>query len=124
VKDDRLSGLFTRRLLVVSGKGGVGKTTVAAALAALAARSGCSVLLVSSDGRGDLPCGQSICAADPRVQEGVLKQWSATGADNEIASVGGQANSPEEDAAALDELYGQGDLAWFLPRPDRIAPLQ
>ncbi len=53
MKDDRLSGLFTRRLLVVSGKGGVGKTTVAAALAALAARSGCSVLLVSSDGRGD-----------------------------------------------------------------------
>jgi anion-transporting ArsA/GET3 family ATPase len=53
VKDDRLSDLFARRLLVVSGKGGVGKTTVAAALSALAARSGRSVLLVSSDGRAD-----------------------------------------------------------------------
>ncbi len=38
---------------MVSGKGGVGKTTVAAALSALAARSGRSVLLVSSDGRAD-----------------------------------------------------------------------
>lgn len=46
-------GLFDRRLLVVSGKGGVGKTTVASALAALAARAGRRVLLVSSDGRGD-----------------------------------------------------------------------
>jgi anion-transporting ArsA/GET3 family ATPase len=37
----------------VSGKGGVGKTTTAAALASLAAEEGRSVLLVSSDGRGD-----------------------------------------------------------------------
>jgi anion-transporting ArsA/GET3 family ATPase len=47
------AGLLDRRLLVVSGKGGVGKTTVAALLASAAARSGRSVLLVSSDGRGD-----------------------------------------------------------------------
>ncbi len=53
MKDDQASDLFARRLLVVSGKGGVGKTMVAAALSALAARSGKSVLLLSSDGRGD-----------------------------------------------------------------------
>ena len=47
------AGLLDRRLLVVSGKGGVGKTTVAALLAFVAARSGRRVLLVSSDGRGD-----------------------------------------------------------------------
>ena len=46
-------GLFDRRLLVVSGKGGVGKTTVASALAALAARDLRRGLLISSDGRGD-----------------------------------------------------------------------
>ena len=38
---------------MVSGKGGVGKTTVASALAALAARDGRRVLLVSEGGRGD-----------------------------------------------------------------------
>ena len=48
-----LEGLLARRLLVVSGKGGVGKTTVAAALAKLAAEAGRTVLLVSTDGRGD-----------------------------------------------------------------------
>ncbi|HEX2757793.1 MAG TPA: ArsA-related P-loop ATPase, partial [Thermoanaerobaculia bacterium] len=48
-----LESLFSRRLLVVSGKGGVGKTTVAAALAKLAADAGRTVLLVSTDGRGD-----------------------------------------------------------------------
>jgi anion-transporting ArsA/GET3 family ATPase len=48
-----LESLFSRRLLVVSGKGGVGKTTVAATLAKLAADAGWTVLLVSTDGRGD-----------------------------------------------------------------------
>ena len=52
---DLPASLASRTLLVVSGKGGVGKTTVAAALALLAARRGRSVLLVSSDGRGDAP---------------------------------------------------------------------
>lgn len=48
------AGFFRRRLLVVSGKGGVGRTTVASALAALAARSGRRVLLVSEGGRADV----------------------------------------------------------------------
>ena len=48
-----LESLSSRRLLVVSGKGGVGKTTVAASLAKLSADVGRTVLLVSTDGRGD-----------------------------------------------------------------------
>ncbi len=48
-----LESLISHRLLVVSGKGGVGKTTVAAALAKLAADASRTVLLVSTDGRGD-----------------------------------------------------------------------
>jgi len=39
------------RVLIVAGKGGVGKTTVTAALAHLAARSGLSVLVVELEGR-------------------------------------------------------------------------
>jgi anion-transporting ArsA/GET3 family ATPase len=52
---DLITDLASRTVLVVSGKGGVGKTAVAAALASLAAREGRSVLLVSTDGRGDAP---------------------------------------------------------------------
>ena len=48
-----LDGLSGARLLFVSGKGGVGKTAVASALAARAAASGRRGLLVSTDGRGD-----------------------------------------------------------------------
>src|SRR2546423_15145489 len=46
--------LLDRRLVVVSGKGGVGKTTVAAALARGAARTGRSVLLAEVEGRGGI----------------------------------------------------------------------
>src|SRR4051812_42485939 len=43
---------FDRRLLIVSGKGGTGKTTVAAACAMAAARTGKRVLLAEVEGRG------------------------------------------------------------------------
>ena len=48
-------GLLDRRLLVFTGKGGVGKTTVAAATALVAAELGLRVLLVEADGKGDVP---------------------------------------------------------------------
>ncbi|MEA2516651.1 MAG: hypothetical protein QOG16_489 [Actinomycetota bacterium] len=43
------------RVLIVSGKGGVGKTTVAAALALVAARQGHTVCLAEVDRKGSLP---------------------------------------------------------------------
>jgi anion-transporting ArsA/GET3 family ATPase len=46
--------LLDRRLLFFTGKGGVGKTTVSAAMALLAAQQGRRVLLVSADGKGDI----------------------------------------------------------------------
>lgn len=47
-----VNGLLDRRLLFVTGKGGVGKTTVAAALADLAVRHHKRTLLVEMDAKG------------------------------------------------------------------------
>ena len=47
-------GLLSRQLLFVTGKGGVGKTSVAAALADLAARSGKRTLVCEMDAKGAL----------------------------------------------------------------------
>jgi len=46
--------LLDRQLVVVTGKGGTGKTTVAAALAVLAARQGKRVLICEMDAKGSL----------------------------------------------------------------------
>jgi Mrp family chromosome partitioning ATPase len=45
----------TSRVVIVAGKGGVGKTTVSAALAVTAARAGRSVLIVEVEGKSGLP---------------------------------------------------------------------
>jgi anion-transporting ArsA/GET3 family ATPase len=45
----------TSHVVVVAGKGGVGKTTVTAALAVAAARAGLSVLIVEVEGKSGLP---------------------------------------------------------------------
>src|ERR1700737_5161071 len=42
------------RVVIVAGKGGVGKTTVTAALATTAARAGASVLIVEVEGKSGL----------------------------------------------------------------------
>jgi len=47
--------LLGRRLLFFTGKGGVGKSTVAAAMALLAAERGKRVLVVEVDAKGNLP---------------------------------------------------------------------
>ncbi|HUQ63068.1 MAG TPA: ArsA family ATPase [Acidimicrobiales bacterium] len=48
------AALLDRRLLFVTGKGGVGKTTVTAALALLASQRGSKVLACEVDAKGDL----------------------------------------------------------------------
>ena len=49
-----MDGLLERRLVFVTGKGGVGKTTVAAALALLAAQRGKKTLACELDAKGNL----------------------------------------------------------------------
>lgn len=51
----QLDELLKPKILIVSGKGGVGKTTVAAALALVAARAGHKVCIAEVDQKGTLP---------------------------------------------------------------------
>ena len=67
--------LLSRRLLFFTGKGGVGKSTIAAATALLAANRGKRVLLVEVDAKGDVPAQfeQPPVGFTPReVHPGVL----------------------------------------------------
>jgi anion-transporting ArsA/GET3 family ATPase len=59
---------FHPKILIVSGKGGVGKTTVAAALALVAARAGRKVCVAEVDRKGTLPrlFGGAELTYDPR----------------------------------------------------------
>lgn len=70
------------RLLIVAGKGGVGKTTVAASLGAAAARSGIATLLVEIEGKHGLARlfghealdtdDTEVTPADPRTGQAAL----------------------------------------------------
>ena len=79
-----LDDLFTRRLLVVVGKGGVGKTTVACALGLEAARRGRSVLLCEVDGVARAP---QLLGGEP----GPLGQAVAMQAGVSVMAVEGRA---------------------------------
>src|ERR1035437_5144996 len=67
-----LVSILERRLVIVSGKGGTGKSTAAAALAAIAARRGKSTLLVFTDGRAD--AASMFGTADPGYRETLVEK--------------------------------------------------
>ena len=60
-----MSPLLSRRLLVVTGKGGVGKTTVAAALGLVAARAGKRTIVAEVARRGDVASAFDRAGAKP-----------------------------------------------------------
>jgi anion-transporting ArsA/GET3 family ATPase len=64
----QIEDLLRPKILIVSGKGGVGKTTVSAALALVAARSGRKVCIAEVDRKGTLPklFGGSELSYEPR----------------------------------------------------------
>jgi anion-transporting ArsA/GET3 family ATPase len=96
--------LLDRNLLFVTGKGGVGKTTVAAALALLAAQRGRRVLLCEVDAKG--------------AMAQVLETGPTTFAEREI-SPGLWAMSMDTEASLKEYLR----LQLRLPLLSRIGPL-
>ncbi len=76
-----LPRLLRHRLLLVSGKGGVGKTTVAVALARLAAQAGKRTLLCGVDTQGELGrlLGRPDLGAEPESVEGGFRACDLDG---------------------------------------------
>ena len=70
--------LLDRRLLFVTGKGGVGKTTVAAALGSLAASRGRRTLLCEVDAKGDLADAFETEPTEFREREVAPGLWAMT----------------------------------------------
>src|ERR1700737_5552084 len=53
--EDLLDQLLGKRVLILTGKGGVGKSTNSAALALIAANRGQRVLVIEVDAKGNVP---------------------------------------------------------------------
>jgi anion-transporting ArsA/GET3 family ATPase len=66
VADEVASHLLDRQLIFVTGKGGVGKTSVAAALGLLGARSGKRTLVCEMDAKGALAAALDVAALEFR----------------------------------------------------------
>ena len=113
--------VLDKRLVVVTGKGGVGKTTVAAALAVLAVRQGKRVILCDpSDGSRlrMLAAGVPVCSIDPdRAKSEWLGRQLRSGT---LAGILGRSSLFQLLTAAapgLLELVTIGKV-WDLARPD------
>ncbi len=83
----------TSRVVIVAGKGGVGKTTTTATLAVVAARAGLSVLIVEVEGKS----GLAACFGKPSLEY----------TESELAP-GIRARTLTPDEALLDYLHSHG----------------
>jgi anion-transporting ArsA/GET3 family ATPase len=70
--------LLDRRLLFVTGKGGVGKTSIAAALGSLAASQGRRTLLCEVDAKGDVAGAFETAPTEFREREVAPGLWAMT----------------------------------------------
>ena len=89
------------RLVIVAGKGGVGKTTVSATLARAAARTGLSSLVIEVEGKSGLPTmfGQGVLD----YEEVVLAAGGGPAAEGEV-----RARALTPDGALLEYLQAHG----------------
>jgi anion-transporting ArsA/GET3 family ATPase len=88
------------RVLVVAGKGGVGKTTICAALARTAADAGLSVLIVELEGKPGLM--EAFGQSGPLEYSGVV----LSEADGETGKISGRRITPDD--ALLEYLADHG----------------
>ncbi|WP_436794584.1 ArsA-related P-loop ATPase [Actinospongicola halichondriae] len=89
------------RLLIVAGKGGVGKTVVTAALARAAAMAGRSALIVEVEGKSGLP--RMFGHPELGYDELVLHKGGGKGGDAEVS-----ARTITPDAALIEYLEDHG----------------
>ena len=89
------------RLVIVAGKGGVGKTTVSAALARAAARTGLSSLVIEVEGKSGLPTMFGQGALD--YEEVILSAGGGPAAEGEV-----RARTLTPDEALLEYLQDHG----------------
>jgi anion-transporting ATPase len=83
----------TSRVVIVAGKGGVGKTTVTAALATAAVRTGASVLIIEVEGKS----GLATCLGCPPLEY-----------EEQIAPTGVRVRTLTPDQALLEYLEDRG----------------
>jgi anion-transporting ArsA/GET3 family ATPase len=77
--DRNRMSVFEHKLIVVTGKGGVGKTTVAAALGLLGARRGLRTIVVEVGGQHRLPEIFGRAAAKPEIEVELERRlWSVS----------------------------------------------
>ena len=89
------------RLLIVAGKGGVGKTTVSAALARLAASTGITGLIVDVEGKSGL--GNIFGHTEPLTYQEVVLAPGARGGEADV-----RARTLTPDDALLEYLIDHG----------------
>ncbi|HMS88163.1 MAG TPA: ArsA-related P-loop ATPase [Acidimicrobiales bacterium] len=94
------------RLVIVAGKGGVGKTTVSAALARAASREGLSTLIVEVEGKSGLAAmfHQPVFS----YEEVTLSPGSTPGEDSRLGAGEVRARTLTPDDALLDYLQSAG----------------
>lgn len=80
-----MQSLLGRQLLVVTGKGGVGKTTIAAALGLLAARSGRRTIVVEVGQESRLPELFGLAPGPPGVERALQERLSSITIDPDRA---------------------------------------
>ena len=76
-----MTSVFDRELLVVTGKGGVGKTTLASALGLLAAERGLRTIVVEVGEQSRLPLLFGIPPAEPGSETELEANLSSTSID-------------------------------------------